>query len=522
MKDSMIHQARTLSALTDISRYISTSLDYKVTAYRCLMSLSENLELEKCALLMPDEDKRELSVQVSIGWKPDEIEDYKVIAGEDLIGKVMTSGMPIAFHDIGNAPPFKKPELSSKSGEVIGFIAVPVVVNQQPLGVLTAYRVSNATMLDEDVNVMKIVASILSQTLKLAEMVESKNSRLRMENKELHAALENHYNMENFISRSPSIDKILAMIKRVSDTDANVLLRGESGTGKSLIAKNIHFSSQRHQKPFIVVNCSAIPENLIESELFGHEKGSFTGAVNRRIGKFEAAEGGTLFLDEIGELKPEMQAKLLRIIQEGTFERVGSNITLKSTARLIFATNTNLEDKVKAKAFREDLYYRLMVIPIFIPPLRERKEDILPLAAHFLNKLNEKYHKTVTISREAMEFLERHAWPGNVRELEHTIERAVILTKASIISENDIPLLDSFVEESEHVDIVPSSLSSIISHPQQRALYERVPLRESQIVQVLEESAGIQTLAARKLGISLRQLRYAIHKFNVDIKSYKR
>ena len=306
-------------------------------------------------------------------------------------------------------------------------------------------------MVDEDIKVMKIVASLLSQTLRIAEMIREENSKLVQENKELHAELEERFNPENLISNSSAMAKTLAMVKRVAGTDASVLLRGESGTGKTLLARSIHYTSNRQKAPFVIVNCAALPAGLIESELFGHEKGAFTGALNQRIGRFEAADGGTIFLDEIGEIPIETQAKLLSVIQDGTFERVGSSKTMTADVRLICATNANLEQLVRDKEFREDLYYRLMVVPINVPPLRSRREDVLPLASYFLKKFTTKYNKRISISREVMEFLEGYPWPGNVRELENTIERTVVLAGGEALTAKDIPILNSMVEAPEPV-----------------------------------------------------------------------
>jgi len=520
LKDSTNHQSRTLAALTEISRFMSGSLDYRQIAYHCLQALGENLDLEHCGLVMPSKDQNKLVLSVGINWPVDGISEFD--RQESALGKVFASGMPIAVHDISELENLVLPPLENPAS-IAGFLAVPVLVNRRPIGVLSAYRVSNRTMVDEDIKVMKIIASILSQTLQLADVVEEQSRKLKKENEELHAELENKFHVDNLMSSSQAMRVTLEMIKKVASTDASVLLRGESGTGKTMIAKGIHFSSSRRKNPLITVNCAAIPETLIESELFGHEKGSFTGAINRRIGKFESAAGGSLFLDEIGELSLETQAKLLRIIQEGSFERVGSNQTLHSDVRLICATNAQLEKMVREKKFREDLYYRLMVIPLFIPPLRDRREDILPLIHHFTKTYNAKYGKSVQMSREAMEFLENHSWPGNVRELENTIERTIILATSQILHSSDIPLLGGLTTQVEIQ--VPETVARLpqfeFNANNPRAPYERVPLRETQVKIALEESAGIQTLASKKLGVSLRQLRYAIKKYGLEAKTFK-
>ncbi len=528
MKDTTVHQTRTLQALMDISRYISASLDYLDIARKCLLSLSENLDLEHCALLVPDKEKQHLTIQLGVGWDSAESNNFKRPLRGSPLGQVYNSGMPIATPSVEDIPGLFVPSKLKNQGELVGFLAVPLLVNHIPIAVLMAYRVSHRTMLDEDMNVMKIVASILSQTMKLAEYVEATNKRLQTENDQLHAQLEDRFQVDNLVSSSGNMAKTLDLVKRVSTTDATVLLRGESGTGKTLIAQGIHFSSLRKKGPLVIVNCAAIPQNLIESELFGHEKGAFTSAISRRIGKFEAAEGGTLFLDEIGELSLETQAKLLRVIQDGAYEKVGSNKTQIANARIICATNMNLEQAIHEKKFREDLYYRLMVVPIYIPSLRSRKEDILPLTSHFLKYYNSKYNKNVVISREGLSFLEGYDWSGNVRELQHTLERTVILSNSDEPI-TDIPILNPMGSPERRfiTEIVPEQNPGLPSPGSDgkpmndRALYERVPLRESQIITALEESVGIQTVAAKKLGISLRQLRYAIKKYNLNVKDFK-
>jgi transcriptional regulator with GAF, ATPase, and Fis domain len=282
----------------------------------------------------------------------------------------------------------------------------------------------------------------------------------------------------------------------------------------------------------VIVNCASLPATLIESELFGHEKGAFTGAFAQRIGRFEAADGGTLFLDEIGELPLETQAKLLRVIQDGTFERVGSSKTMSVNVRLICATNSNLEEQIRDKQFREDLYYRLMVVPVQVPPLRNRKEDILPLCSYFLKKFTTKYGKRISISREVMDFLEGYNWPGNVRELENTIERTVVLAGGETLTPRDIPLLETLVVAAPQALATqqapePAAAPGIVSFgpmqgkSRERQPYERVPLREKDIREAMHNAGGIQTHAARTLGVSLRQLRYALTRFNIAATEFK-
>jgi Nif-specific regulatory protein len=530
MKDFMVHQARTMAALTEISKLFSSSLDYREVANQCLRTLSETLELERGTLLMPTTDRKFLVIKASIGFSPEEIRSSVYKIGEDFVGKVFSNCLPMAVPDAEEVPGIPMPKENADDFNLyrIGFIAVPVVLDSRPIGVITAHRTTRSTtMVDEDIKVMKIVASLLSQTLRIAEMIREENSKLVQENKELHAELEDRFNPDNLISNSSAMAKTLAMVKRVSGTDASVLLRGESGTGKTLLARSIHYTSPRQKNPFVIVNCAALPANLIESELFGHEKGAFTGALNLRIGRFEAADAGTIFLDEIGEIPTETQAKLLRVIQDGTFERVGSSKTMTADVRLICATNANLEQLVRDKQFREDLYYRLMVVPINVPPLRSRREDILPLASYFLKKFTTKYNKRISISREVMEFLEGYPWPGNVRELENTVERTVVLAGSEALTAKDIPILNSMVETPEPIQPSAPPANGVVTfsplsrRSKERQLYERVPLREKDIREAMHNAGGIQTHAARMLGVSLRQLRYALSRFGIKATEFK-
>jgi Nif-specific regulatory protein len=300
--------------------------------------------------------------------------------------------------------------------------------------------------------------------------------------------------------------EVIKTVLKVSKSKATVLLRGESGTGKELIAKAIHYESPRAKGPFIAVNCAAIPENLLEAELFGYERGAFTGAVTAKPGKFELANGGTLFLDEIGEMSPALQAKLLRVIQEHTFERLGGTKSINVDVRIIAATNKNLEDMVKKGLFREDLYWRLNVVSIFLPPLRERKEDIPILIEHFLKRFNKEYGRRISISSQAMEKLIRYSWPGNVRELENTIERLVILAEKEEITVEDLP-----------IHIRSEMLKTFNLNNTYSLKKEIEELEKRRIEEALKKCDNNQARAARLLGITQRQIGYKIKKYKILI-----
>jgi two-component system NtrC family response regulator len=346
----------------------------------------------------------------------------------------------------------------------------------------------------------------LDQLALLIERIAERRNLIR-ENTELKEQLIERYKFDEIVSTSHDMEEALNLAGRVATSNATVLLRGESGTGKELVARAIHYHSPRANFPLIKVNCAALPETLLESELFGHEKGAFTGATAKRIGRFEAADKGTLFLDEIGELTPGMQVKLLRVLQEREFERLGGNQTIKVDVRVITATNRDLEKAMREGKFREDLYYRLNVVSIVIPPLRERKEDIPELLDHFIKKYGQANRKKISgVSAEVRDLLMRYSYPGNVRELENIIERAVVLSKGGTITSADLPLHLRTVESEEKICVrkTGSSLNETLD-----------TMERGIIIEALKESGGVQTRAAEKLGISERVLRYKLKKYKI-------
>lgn len=349
----------------------------------------------------------------------------------------------------------------------------------------------------------------LDELLLLIEKV-SERILLQRENRELRERLRERYQFEQIVYASGQIEEVLNLTGRVAKSESTVLIRGESGTGKELIANVIHHASPRADRPFIKVNCTALPENLLESELFGHERGAFTGAVQRRIGRFEEAHSGSIFLDEIGDLSPSLQMKLLRVLQEREFQRVGSNQTIKTDVRVIAATNRDLEDALQRKVFREDLYYRLNVVAIFLPPLRERREDVAPLIDHFLKKYSRRDGRTVpSVSKEARDLLLQYDYPGNVRELENIIERSVVVSRSDVITAQDLPfqLRESAKEARIDLDSGGKSLNAMLSH-----------IERDLIMKALGKHGGVQTKAAQSLGLSERVLRYKMRKHGLSVK----
>lgn len=341
----------------------------------------------------------------------------------------------------------------------------------------------------------------LDELLYRVEQVRERH-RLLSENRELRETLQMHQRIEGIIGEGDRMLEVFSLVRRVASSEATVLIRGESGTGKELIAKAIHFGSPRASGPMVRVNCAALPETLLESELFGHEKGAFTGALAARKGRFELADGGTLFLDEIGDLPLPLQAKLLRVLQEREFERLGSSTPVRVNVRILTATHRDLEALLKAGQFREDLYYRLNVVTIALPALRERREDIPLLMDHFVDLFAEKNHKTIHgFTQEAREMLLRYDYPGNVRELENIVERAVVLTRDDVIGRGDLPLSTQNVagDEGKHKSL-PAAVEAV---------------ERKMIADALARSGGIQTRAAELLGVSERALRYKLNKYGL-------
>ena len=375
---------------------------------------------------------------------------------------------------------------------------------------MSADRPSAAvSYLQEDARILSIIASLIAQAVRLRQSAQEERERLMEENLRLQDELKDRFRPSNIIGNSKAMQSVYQLIAQVSTSDTTVLLRGESGTGKELVAHAIHYASRRSSKPFVKVNCAALPEGVIESELFGHEKGAFTGAVAARKGRFELAHGGTLFLDEIGDLSPALQIKLLRVLQEREFERVGGTATIKADVRLIAATNRDLEKLIEREQFRQDLYYRLNVFPIHIPPLRERKTDILLLADYFAERYSKQNHKNVRrISTPAIDMLMAYHWPGNVRELENCIERAVLISDDDVIHGHHLP---PTLQTAEASGTVPRGTLAATLESVEREL----------ILEALKSSRGNMAAAAASLGVTERIMGLRVRRFQIDPRRFK-
>jgi Nif-specific regulatory protein len=380
--------------------------------------------------------------------------------------------------------------------------------------------------LAKDQRLLQIIASLVSQAIKINRMVMLQREELVAENMRLRKDLKSKYKFGNIVAASGAMQDVVATASTVADSNANVLIQGETGTGKELIAGVLHFNSKRAEGPFIKVNCGALSKNLLESELFGHVKGAFTGAIEDRKGRFEMADQGTIFLDEIGSIDEELQVKLLRVLQEKEFERVGGSKTIRTDVRVVAATNVDLEEEMSKGRFREDLFYRLNVIPIVIPPLRERTDDIPFLVDYFLEKYNKQYDKDISrISREVLDTLMNYSWPGNVRELESCIERAVVLSQSGTIGLNLLPInmrtmgrKASAADMGEPEEVIQRLVKSIRRSGTRHNLHQRIISRveKALIQQVLESNDYTQIKAAEELGLSRNTVRRKIKELGIS------
>ena len=498
--------AKEAELLSDISKAFAESLDLAETLASILRSLDTHLKLRRgtIALLDPETEMIDVKVAHGLSKRSRSMGSYKI--GEGITGLVVESGKEIVVPDISNDPRFLHKTRARKleKGKRIAFFCVPIKLEGGTIGALSVDKQSDAK--DDfrtNVRLLNIISTMIAQAVKLNRLVESDREQLREENVRLRRELKSQFNIHNMVGSSNAMKEVYRLIEQVANSSATVLIRGESGTGKDLVAHAIHYNSLGSDKPFVKVNCTALPDTLLESELFGHEKGAFTGATDKKIGRFERAHGGTIFLDEIGDFSLNLQIKLLRVIQFKEFERVGGLDTIKTKVRIVVATHKDLEEQIKEGIFREDLYYRINVFPIYLPPLRERKDDIMQLADHFLERLAAENSKNISrISTPAIEMLTRYHWPGNIRELENCIERAVLLCDGDVIRSEHLPPSLQMVKKTESA--ANRSLSEIIANTEREL-----------IVDALKKFDGQQRKTAKELGITERILGYKIKKYNI-------
>ncbi|HEX9831132.1 MAG TPA: sigma 54-interacting transcriptional regulator, partial [Thermodesulfobacteriota bacterium] len=377
-----------LTTIYEVSKELTSTLNLKKSLDSVMNILDKFIDMKYGTVVLSNPETRELSTFVALGINEEEKKLRTYRAGEGIIGKVFKAGSPMIIPDIRDEPSLRDQIKLDNENLNFSYICVPIKTSEKVIGTLGVafYQAKVSFSMDAGVRILSMVASLIGQAVELSYMVEKEKQKLILEKISLSQQLKTKHSLENVIGQGDGMKDIFETVYRVAATTATVFLRGESGTGKELIARAIHYNSNRAQKPFMKINCTALPETLLESELFGHEKGSFTGAIHERRGRFELADGGTIFLDEIGDIPISTQMKLLRVLQERNFERLGSSKTISIDVRLIAATNQDLEKAMMRGSFREDLYYRLNVIPIFLPPLRERKEDIPILVEHFLQR----------------------------------------------------------------------------------------------------------------------------------------
>ena len=502
-------EARKLTTLLEVGQTLSSIRDVKSSLDRVLETLGQHYGMMCGVVMLFVPDTQELRIKAFHGLSEMAARQVSYRLGEGITGRVAQSGKPIVVPQISHEPLFldRLGARSQKTGARAeqSFICVPILINRKPIGVLGVnLRYKHDRNYDEATKFLSIVASMIAQAFKVEHLIEADKQRLLDENVHLKQELRERYDFSHIIGNSSSLRRVYEQVTQVARTNTTVLLRGESGTGKELIAHAIHYNSLRAAKPFIKVSCAALPETLIESELFGYEKGAFTGAQGRKKGRFELAEGGTLFLDEIGDLNLATQVKLLRVLQEREFERLGGTETIKINVRLIAATNKDLERAITDGEFREELYYRLNVFTIFVPPLRERKSDVLLLADHFLEKYAREHNKRIKrISTPAIDMLTSYHWPGNVRELENTIERAVLVCETNVIHGHHLPPTLQTAEESD--TITRLSLSAAIE------AYERDIIQDA-----LKTTRGNRKKAAKLLDTTERIIGYKVKKYDID------
>jgi Nif-specific regulatory protein len=530
-----------ISLLAEVSRTVNNEEDFGKLLRLVLFILSEHMNMLRGMVSILNRDSGDIVINESFGLTETESRRGRYRIGEGIIGKVVKSGKPAIVPRIDEEPLFldRTGSRSKERKEELCFICVPIKTGTEVIGTLSADRRigvgddhqparkrraedARQDTLQYYVDLLSIIASMISQAVRSKQLdAEAKsgtgNPRPRQASPSSPAesdgtadeAFAESVRPDNIIGSSKPILGLFRMIDKISRTSATALILGESGVGKELVANAIHFKSLRSEKPFIKFNCAALPESIVESELFGHERGAFTGALAQRKGRFELADGGTIFLDEVGELSLTVQAKLLRIIQEKEFERLGGTRTIRTDVRIIAATNRDLEAQIRDGAFREDLFYRLNIFPITVPALRERKTDIMLLADYFVEKFNARNRKGIRrISTTAIDMLVRYHWPGNVRELQNCIERAVILSEDNVI----------------HGYHLPPSLQTAESSgtPYVGSLQQKLDAIENEmIIEALKRTKGNMSRAASQLGLSDRIMGLRMKKFDIDYRKFR-
>ena len=503
------NEVKELRLLFEISRLFDGLGEVQPKLDEALALMARHTGLGRGAVALVDPDRRNISLAAAVGLQPEELNRGRYRLGEGITGRVIETGQPMVAPNLSQEPLFlNRTGARDLVKERIAFICVPIKIGAQTIGALSADRLfADSIALDEDLRLLTILASLIAQAARVRQDLAAEKDSILAENRRLKEVLEEGLKTPAMVGESNALKEVYSLIAQVASTNLAVLICGESGTGKELAAETIHLSSRRCGRPFIRVNCAALPEHLVESELFGHERGAFTGAVSRHKGRFELADGGTLFLDEVGELPLQIQAKLLRVIQGKEFERIGGSETLPVDVRLVAATNRDLTKMVAEGTFREDLYYRLNVFSITLPPLRERLDDLNLLADHFLAYWSGEVDKRmIGFTPGARAALRAWPWPGNIRELSNVLARAVILSEDGLI----------------HCRHLPRQGGERVSDCRLGTLPEALDELESRLItEALSANQGNMSRAASILGISGRVMGLRMKKFGLDFKAFR-
>ncbi len=507
--DEECYGIKELNLLLEFSDLLSNK---DINLNNVISLLGIHLHAERIILTILNRENSRIFIEGSYGITHDDAALVNYKPGEGIIGAVIKTGETIFIPKIAESKAFLNRTQApvTVDGVDVSFICTPIRYKDEVIGTLSFHKAYKKKVgYQDDSRLLKIVGSMIGRAVRRRQEYAEELEQLRSENTLLRGQLKERIKPDYIKGTSGKMNEVFALIDSVASTDATVLIRGESGVGKELIADAIHYNSLRKSMPFIKVNCAALPENLIESELFGHEKGAFTGASTVRIGRFEAAHGGTIFLDEFGEIPASTQVKLLRVLQQREIERVGSAKTIKVDVRVICATNRNLEEQIEKGEFREDLYYRINVFPLYVPPLRERINDIPVLADFFIDKFNKRHGKNIKrITSMAIDMLMVYHWPGNIRELENCIERACILSGDGVIRAHNLPPTLQTASSSKTTEM--GTLEMILEKHEKQI-----------IMDAMVATKGNMVKAAHLLGITERMMGIRIKKYDIEPKRFK-
>jgi len=533
IKEELVDQEQLL--IRESIRLLSRGLEPEKAVREMLHLLSELLGLNRGRVVLLEEQTGELVIRIAYGLTRREMERGRYRMGEGITGRVMQSGEVLIVQDIDNEPEYlaRAVDRSVLPEGTVSFIALPIMVDRVIAGVLGVHRLrSRHRSLGADLQILHTVAELMGQIFKINQLIEKRTAHLKEENRSLKAALEQQKQVKSswgIIGEAPQLTTALDQLEQVAASEATVMLLGESGTGKELFARALHLQSPRRDRPFVKVNCAAIPETLFEAELFGHEKGAFTGANQQRIGRFEQANGGTLFLDEIGDLPLPVQVKLLRVLQERTIERLGGRGEIPVDVRIVAATHQDMMALVRVGSFRLDLYYRLNVIPIRLPALRERPGDIKLLVRHFTSQLNQRHQRNILITPSAMSGLVSYPWPGNIRQLYNVLERIILLSRSDEIDEATVDYALITEAQGQPVEALPAPTiprqEAASEPPAASAIRGYQPVGgddRAQILGALVHNGSNKSRTAKALNLTLRQLNYRIEILGIVVPAKKK